>query len=75
MSENTKNSAANLSSHVVGTVNDDVMSEGYQDADGNEIGGKEGSNDKVNGHAGSDTITTDEGSDLAAGDMEDAPDA
>ena len=69
MSENTKNSAANLSSHVVGTVNDDVMSEGYQDAVGNAIGSKEGSNDKVNGHAGSDTITTDEGSDLAAGDM------
>ena len=69
MSEVNKNNASNLSSHVIGTVNDDVMEEGYVDESGNEIGGKEGSNDKVNGHAGSDVITTDEGSDLAAGDM------
>ena len=69
MSDGNSNNAAAIASHVIGTKEDDVIAEGYVDESGNEVGGEEGGHDKVNGNAGSDTITTGDGSDLAAGDM------
>lgn len=66
--EEQTNTAA-VATDVVGSVNDDVMAEGYRDENGNIIGAQEGGHDRVNGHAGSDRIETGEGSDLAAGDM------
>ena len=53
---------------VDGTKSDDVMTAGFMDADGNQIGGSDGEYDKINGHEGSDTIDAGAGNDLAAGD-------
>ena len=68
-SENNSSNAAAVATHVVGTANDDKMSDGYIDENENQIGAEEGGHDKVNGHAGSDEISTGDGNDLAAGDM------
>lgn len=53
----------------VGSKSDDQMVEGYTNKDGKTLSEKLASVDKVNGNAGSDTISTGGGSDLAAGDM------
>ncbi|MEM6311115.1 MAG: calcium-binding protein [Pseudomonadota bacterium] len=57
------------SRQVIGTQDDDQMTDGYVDAQGNVIGTVEEDADKVNGNSGNDTIITDLGNDLAAGDM------
>lgn len=54
---------------VTGTTSDDVIADGYVDSVGNEMGLAADGHDKVNGHAGSDVISTAAGNDLAAGDM------
>lgn len=59
---------ADSSTHTTGTKDDDAIDAGYTDADGNIVGG-DGVADKVNGNAGSDSISTGSGNDLAAGDM------
>lgn len=53
---------------VDGSENDDVMTQGYIDADGNKVDSSDGLADKINGHEGDDFIYAGEGNDLAAGD-------
>ncbi|MEO0343063.1 MAG: calcium-binding protein [Pseudomonadota bacterium] len=53
---------------VDGSNADDTMGVGFEDSDGNVIGGADGIVDKINGHEGSDTINAGAGNDLAAGD-------
>ena len=67
MAENTQNTAVGTSEHVVGTENDDQITGGYVDAQGNIVYGDEG-NDLVNGPAREDDINTGAGNDLAADD-------
>ncbi|WP_370231379.1 calcium-binding protein [Cognatishimia sp.] len=64
MAENTQKP-----SDFIGTTGDDTIASGFTNAEGQTLDEQLDAVDKVNGHAGDDTIRTGEGSDLAAGDM------
>ena len=68
MADSSKSTQVDTSEHVVGTSDDDQISGGYVDAQGNAVKGDDGV-DFINGNAGSDSISTGDGNDLATGDM------
>ena len=53
----------------LGTTGDDTIADGFSGENGQTLQEQLDAVDKVNGHAGDDTIRTGEGADLAAGDM------
>lgn len=59
----------NGANDFIGTTGNDDLTDGLQNDQGQTLREKLAEADKVNGHAGDDTISTGQGNDLAAGDM------
>lgn len=68
MADEQQNSAKENIQKVLGTLQDDKISEGYSDG-GDTVGAGQDGVDHINGNAGSDHLSSGAGSDLVAGDM------
>lgn len=69
MSMNERDPKSDEVKEFIGTTDDDQLSDGAQNEQGQTLRERLAQVDKVNGHAGDDNISTGQGNDLAAGDM------
>lgn len=69
MSMNERDPKSDEVKEFIGTTDDEQLSDGAQNEQGQTLRERLAQVDKVNGHAGDDNISTGQGNDLAAGDM------